>query len=72
MMFRDVSTRWNSTYDMLSFAVKYRAAINSMTAARDLGLHNYKLVAAEWKIAKEIEEVLKVRQFRKFFSIPLK
>jgi len=57
---------------MLSFAVKYRAAIDSMTAARDLGLRNYELVAAEWKIAEEVGEVLKVRRFRKFFSIPLK
>jgi len=57
---RDVSTRWNSTYDMLAFAVKYRAAIDSMTAARDLGLRDYELVSAEWKIAEEVAEVLKV------------
>ena len=59
----DVSTRWNSTYDMLAFAIKYRAAIDSMTAARDLGLRDYELDSVEWTMAGEVEEVLKVRQF---------
>ncbi|THU80783.1 hypothetical protein K435DRAFT_624054, partial [Dendrothele bispora CBS 962.96] len=27
---RDVRTRWNSTYDMLEFAVRYRAAIDDI------------------------------------------
>ena len=43
-------TRWNSTFDMLDFAVKYRPAIDTMTAGRDLGLRNYELDQAEWKI----------------------
>jgi hypothetical protein len=32
MMPRDVSTRWNSMFDMLNFAYKYRDAIDSITA----------------------------------------
>ena len=32
---RDVSTRWNSTYDMLDFAITYRAALDKLTGDRD-------------------------------------
>ncbi|KAH6871072.1 hypothetical protein BKA70DRAFT_1073888, partial [Coprinopsis sp. MPI-PUGE-AT-0042] len=35
---RDVTTRWNSTYDMLVFALAYRSAIDSMTSNPDIGL----------------------------------
>ncbi|KAF8219412.1 hypothetical protein L208DRAFT_1077599, partial [Tricholoma matsutake] len=31
IMPRDISTRWNSTYNMLCFAIQYRAAIEDMT-----------------------------------------
>ena len=41
IMPRDVSTRWNSTYDMLEFSIKYRPAIDTMTAARDLDLRKW-------------------------------
>ena len=61
MMPRDVSTHWNSTFDMLEFAVEYRAAIDTMTGARDFGLRQYELAPAEWKIASELRHVLKVR-----------
>jgi hypothetical protein len=44
---RDMSTRWNSTYDMLEFATRYHLAIDSMTAARDMDLQKYKLVPEE-------------------------
>lgn len=54
MMPWDVSTRWNSTYDMLEFAVQYCIAIDSITAVHDYGLHKYKLVPAKWSIAKEL------------------
>ncbi|CAA7270539.1 unnamed protein product [Cyclocybe aegerita] len=36
MIPRDVSTRWNSTFDMLNFAVNYKPAINSLTANCDM------------------------------------
>lgn len=60
MMPRDVSTRWNSTFDMLDFALKYRPAIDTMTATRELNLRKYELVAEEWKIAGELRTVLQV------------
>jgi len=67
MMPHDVSTRWNSTYDMLNFAVTYHSAIDTMTAARDLGLRNYELDGAEWKLAGELREILMVRGYILYF-----
>ena len=63
MMPRDVSTRWNSTYEMLEFAVKYQGAINTLAARHDLNLRKYELEPAEWKIAGELRDVLKVCDF---------
>ena len=57
---RDVSTRWNSTFDMLEFAIQYRPAIDAMTAAHNFSLRQYELVSAEWKMASELRDVLKV------------
>ena len=48
---------------MLSFAAEYRPAIDSMTAARDLGLRKYELDQAEWEIIGELRDVLKVSVF---------
>jgi hypothetical protein len=60
MMPRDVLTRWNSTFDMLKFSIEYRLAINTITAERSMKLRDYKLGKEEWKLAKELCEVLKV------------
>jgi hypothetical protein len=60
MMPRDVPTRWNSTFDMLSFAIDYRAAINTVTSNRDLNLRKYELEDDEWVIAENLRDTLKV------------
>jgi len=60
MMPRDVSTRWNSTFDMLEFAIRYRVALDAMTAVREFDLRRYELASAEWNIATELQDVLKV------------
>jgi hypothetical protein len=63
MMPRDVSTRWNSTYDMIEFAVFYRAALNIMTADLDMNLRQFELSKKEWSMANELSEVLQVCVF---------
>lgn len=60
MIPRDVSTRWNSTYHLLAFAVEYRRAIRRITEDLDI-VQVYKLKPAEWKLAEQLCEVLKVR-----------
>jgi len=60
MMPCDVSMHWNSTFNMLEFTIKYHPAIDAITAAHDFGLHQCELVPAEWKIASELQDVLKV------------
>jgi len=54
MMPWDVSTHWNSTYDMLKFAIKYRITIDAMTAVHDFDLHQYELLPTEWDIAAKL------------------
>ena len=67
IMPRDVATRWNSTYDMLEFATEYRAALDIMTADRDMNLRKFELSKKEWGMATELCEVLRVRLHYLFF-----
>ena len=60
MMPRDVATRWNSTFDMLDFAVDYEAAINAITGNRDMKMRVLELDAQEWVIATQLRDTLKV------------
>ncbi|KAF5374631.1 hypothetical protein D9615_008911 [Tricholomella constricta] len=57
---RDVTTRWNSTYDMLTFAYAYRAAIDKITGERALKLRDYELSETEWAIVKQLRDSLKI------------
>ena len=45
---------------MLEFAIRYRIAIDAMTEVRGYDLRKYELVSAEWDIAMELRDVLKV------------
>ena len=56
MMPRDVATRWNSTYDMLVFALDYHQAIDEITADRDM--RKYKLSEDEWALVQQLGDVL--------------
>ncbi|KAJ7923914.1 hypothetical protein B0H13DRAFT_1588163, partial [Mycena leptocephala] len=57
---RDVATRWNSTYDLLVFAVKYEAVIDAITGDKSIrALRDYELELEEWRIIKDLVKVLK-------------
>jgi len=57
---RDVTTRWNSTFDMLDFAIEYRKALQLTTSDLDLNLRQYELSREEWALARQLRDVLKV------------
>ena len=56
----DVTTLWNSTYDMLIFAVEHKKALGELTSSLQNGLQAHKLTIDEWKIAEELRDMLKV------------
>jgi hypothetical protein len=62
LMPRDVVTRWNSTYDMLEFALQYRAVIDRITVDKKLPqLRKYELDEDEWEVIENLTSVLEVR-----------
>ena len=66
---RDVTTRWNSTFDMLNFAIEYQAAIDKITGDRTTELRDLELNNADWKIAQQLRDTLKVfKDATLFFS----
>jgi hypothetical protein len=60
IMPRDVSTHWNSTFNMLAFAVKYKDAICTITSHIDCNLLDCQLTKEEWGHADELAKVLEV------------
>ena len=57
---RDVHTRWNSTYDMLTFAYHYKDALSKITAVREMKLRDYEIEPEEWNIVRQLRDLLKV------------
>lgn len=68
MMPRDVATRWNYTYEMLHFAHTYRVAYDEITGNKAMKLWKYEVSKEEWKIVKQLADLLKVRDFKHNFS----
>ena len=68
---RDVKTRWNSTLDMLDFAVQYIPAIDTITGDHDMKLRQYELSKDDWDMARQLRDVLKVSScFQLLFMLP--
>ena len=59
IMPRDVSTHWNSTYDMLKFACSYHEAIDRITGDCAMKLRDYELLESEWETVKQLQDSLK-------------
>ena len=56
----DVAMHWNSMFDMLDFALEYQARIDVITDKNKLGVNQYILGDKEWKLLKQLCNVLKV------------
>ena len=56
-------TQWNSTYDMMRFAVAYRPAIDKITADKALKLRKYELDNDDWVIIEDLVSVLEVHYY---------
>ena len=57
---QDVRTRWNSTYQMLEFALKYRQAIDKVTGDRKYRLRKLEVAEKKWVIVAQLHDILKV------------
>lgn len=60
LMPRDVATRWNSTLDLLEYALEHRKAIDLVTQRHELGLRDLELTDEEWEIVGQLQSILKV------------
>ena len=60
IMPHDVCTCWNSTYDMLKFALEYKEAIKMFTLDLKNDLRKFELNDEEWGLVKELSNTLRV------------
>ena len=58
---RDVSTRWNSAFDMVDFRVLYDQVIELVTDKCRLGLGDFAIDEHKWELLRQLCNVLKVR-----------
>ena len=59
---RDVTTRWNSIYNMLACLITYSDAVEQFTSDHQNDLRQYELNKADWVIVTKLCRVLKVCQ----------
>jgi len=54
LMPRDVATGWNSTLDLLEYALKHHKAIDLVTQWCELGLRDLELTDEEWAVVHRV------------------
>ena len=64
---QDISTWWNSTFDMLEFTLNNQKALNTITGDWRMELQMFKLLEHEWTLAEQLQDVLEVSSAQ-FFS----
>jgi hypothetical protein len=60
MMPHDVATQWNSTYNMLEFALMFWEVLDTITGEKDVRLQKHEMDDEEWETAHQLREVLMV------------
>jgi hypothetical protein len=58
-MLLDVATQWNSTFNLLEYALRHQKELDTVTQQRDLGLQKFELGDHEWELIEQLHNVLK-------------
>lgn len=65
MVIRDVRTRWNWTYCMVTRAIELKDAVNNWTVNYGNGIYeDLKIKQAEWTELEQLSRILEVRVSR--------
>ena len=59
---QDISTQWNSSCDLMGFAVEYHEAIDRIAGDWKFDLRNYEMSEDEWEITDNLHSMLQVSQ----------
>ncbi|TFK58134.1 hypothetical protein BDN72DRAFT_907046 [Pluteus cervinus] len=67
LILQDVSTWWNSTFDLANVSCEYKEAINEITKEKEL--RKFELSDEEWEVAKQLRDTLKtLKSAMEYFS----
>jgi hypothetical protein len=75
LMIRDVSTRWNSTSELIGWALYLQPALQMLVIMREhnkprgVSLQRFQLSEAEWELLIQLHPLLDVRLFKFCFTI---